>query len=104
MPTYNVSAMADRIKYLMADRNISEAEATSQVLDDMGLTNEDLPTEVQTQLTNQLAEPTTDSEFARNDKDSIVNRNEPVTYDLGQERVDLTPQDETVEPPTEPTV
>jgi hypothetical protein len=101
MPTYNVSAMADRIKYLQQDRGISETEARDQVLSDMGLDNADLPTEVQDQLTKQLAEPTTNNEFARNDKDSIVNRSEvPTSYDLGQERTDLTPQQEA---PTEPT-
>lgn len=94
MPVYNISAMADRIQYLQNTRQMSEAEATTQMQREMGLGEEPLPTEVQEQITNSLQASTQDSPYARNDKDSIVDRTASTSgeqqYDLGGERTDLT--------------
>lgn len=92
MPVYNISAMADRIQYLQETRQMSEAEATTQMQREMGLGEDPLPTAVQEQLTNSLQASTEESPYARNDKDSIVDRSttQDSSYDLGQERVDLT--------------
>lgn len=105
MPVYNISAMADRIRYLEESRNMSEAEATAQMQREMGLGEDPLPTAVQEQLTNNLQATTQDSPYARNDKDSIVDRSttQEAEYDLGQERVDLTTPSSPSPSETEPT-
>jgi hypothetical protein len=95
MAVYNLQALADKTKYLMSTQNMTAQEAEAQVFKEAGITdmNQDAYAEYQRLLT----EGTTNSEYARNDRDRILDRRATTEFRRYEEP---TAQ----EPPQEPTV
>jgi len=92
MPTYNLSNMADKEKYA----------------EQMGLNTSkvEMPAEVQAEYDRIKADPSTDSEFARNDYQNIVSRRDVAneTYDVGNDSQTTTDAGaQTQQTPTQPT-
>ena len=77
MAVYNISALADRTKYFINTQNMDATQAEQKVFEEAGLTNgaESMPSNVYAEYQKMLANPTTDSQFARNDKDGLIDRN-----------------------------
>lgn len=72
MPVYNVQAMADKVRYL-ENMGLSKDDAEKKAFAELGVAGE-LPEGVKTQYENLYTNPTINSPFARNDKDSIIDR------------------------------
>lgn len=74
MPTYSIQALADKINYLLR-QGLKKAEAEAKAFREFGLLGrEHMPKEVQSALDDRLSNPTLKSPLARNDRDSILNR------------------------------
>jgi hypothetical protein len=95
MAVYNLQALADKTKYLMS-QGMTAQEAEAQVFQEAGITdmNQDAYAEYQRLLT----EGTQNSEYARNDRDRILDRR--ATTDYRTYESETTAQ----EPPQEPQV
>jgi len=93
MAVYNISALADRTRYFINTQNVDPAEAEKKVFEEAGLTNgaESMPSNVYAEYQKMLANPTLDSQFARNDKDGLIDRQNAgaeQNFDLPQAEVE----------------
>jgi hypothetical protein len=92
MATYNLSAMADRVKYYSAI-GMDNTQAREKAMQEFNLTADTMPQEVSAELDRLISDPSTDSVFARNDRDNILDRSTATqnhTYGLN---TDQTSQD-----------
>jgi hypothetical protein len=95
MPVYNLSALVDRTRYLEA-QGLSSQEAEAKSFAEFGLTNDTMTSEIRAEYDRLLADPTADSEFARNDRESLLNANEvtqKAKYDLNAGTTVTSPQE-----------
>lgn len=75
MAVYNLQALADRTKYFMTVKGMTQEEAEAKVFSEAGLSGTDaLSQSVLDQYHALLANPTIDSRFARNDRGRILDR------------------------------
>ena len=96
MAVYNLQALADKTKYLMSQGMTAE-EAEAQVFKEAGINEMDQTTYAEYQ--RLLTEGTTNSEYARNDRDRILDRRATNNY----RRYEPETQQQQ-EPPQEPQV
>ena len=110
MAVYNLQALADRTKYLMTTQGMTQAEAEEKVFSEAGLTGTNaLAPNVLEAYHALLANPTTDSKFARNDREALLDRRRAgaeATYALNtnEQTADqdtATPEATPEPPPTE---
>lgn len=95
MPVYNLSAIVDRTRYLEA-QGLSSQDAEAKSFAEFGLTSESMTSEIRAEYDRLLADPTKDSEFARNDRDSLLNAQEVTKnakYDLNAGTTVTSPQE-----------
>lgn len=97
MAVYNLQALADKTKYLMDTQNMTQADAEAQVFKEAGIT--DMDEAAYAEYQRLLTEGTTNSEYARNDRDRILDRRATTDYRTYESQ---TTQQE--QPPQEPTV
>lgn len=77
MAVYNLQALADKTKYLMSqDKTAQEAEA--QVFQEAGI--HELDPTAYAEYQRLLTEGTTKSEYARNDRERILDRRATTDY------------------------
>jgi hypothetical protein len=92
MAVFNLQALADRARYFEQVQGMSAQDAETQAFKEAGFQGkEDLPQGAYTEFQAHVANRTTDSEFARNDKDRLLNRREAGA----QAEYDVNPQPDT---------
>ena len=92
MSVFNLQAMADRARYFEQVQGMSAQDAETQAFKEAGFEGQqDLPQGAYQEFQALLSNRTTDSEFARNDKDRLLNRKEAGA----QAQYDVNPQPDT---------
>jgi len=92
MAVFNLQALADRARYFEQVQGMSAQEAETQAFKEAGFEGQqDLPQGAYQEFQSLLSNRTTDSEFARNDKDRLLNRKEAGA----QAQYDVNPQPDT---------
>jgi hypothetical protein len=97
MAVYNLQALADKTKYLMSTQDMTAQEAEAQVFQEAGINDMDQAAYAEYQ--RLLTEGTTNSEYARNDRDRILDRRATTDYRTYEQEQPTQEQ-----PPQEPTV
>lgn len=98
MAVYNLQALADKTKYLMDTQNMTQQEAEAQVFKEAGI--ETMDEAAYAEYQRLLTEGTQNSEYARNDRDRILDRRATTDYRTYESQT----QEQQQEPPQEPTV
>jgi len=92
MAVFNLQALADRARYFEQVQGMSAQDAETQAFKEAGFEGQqDLPQGAYQEFQSLLTNRTTDSEFARNDKDRLLNRKEAGA----QAQYDVNPQPDT---------
>jgi|KBSSwiStaDraftv2_1062776.scaffolds.fasta_scaffold3513971_1 hypothetical protein len=92
MAVFNLQALADRARYFEQVQGMSAQDAEAQAFKEAGFEGQqDLPQGAYQEFQSLLSNRTTDSEFARNDKDRLLNRREAGS----QAKYDVNPQPDT---------
>jgi hypothetical protein len=93
MPVYSPQAMADKTRYLI-NQGLPQAEAEAKAFAELGIYG-DLPQDVRSAYDHYMTNPSTQSPFARNDRDQILDRANAganVNDADGRNTVDASPQ------------
>lgn len=85
MPTYNLQAMADKVRYLI-NQGLDKAKAEAKAFAEFGYSH--LPDQVRKEYENLLDNPSKKNPLSRNDADRILDRQNTAS----QNNIDLTPQ------------
>ena len=96
MAVYNLQALADKTKYLMSTQNKTQEEAQAQVFTEANI--DDLDPTAYAEFTRLLTTGTTESPFARNDNERLLNRRQTATYGRYEEPTQEPPQEQPQEP------
>ena len=91
MAVYNLQALADKTKYLMSSQNMTQEEAQAQVFREAGI--DDLDPTAYAEYTRLLTTGTTESPFARNDSERLLNRRNTARYGRYEEPAPEPPQE-----------
>lgn len=91
MAVYNLQALADKTKYLMSTENMTLEEAQAQVFKEAGI--ETMDEAALAEYTRLVTTGTTESPYARNDGERLLDRRSTTTYGRYEEPAQEPPQE-----------